>query len=307
VKAARSPGTRRILPSCRSEPGAIPVQSKLWPENPLPAVDRAPAGAGRRDGLGRGLAGEVRGYYQLVAPYLDLELADRGDAAFWTWAASEPAGCRVLELGAGTGRATAFLARTAGRVFAFDLFPELVAIARRRLAGLPRVALFVADMRCFSLAATFDLVVAVDDPFAHLLGNRERDLALGAAARHLAPDGRLILDAAWFSPGRRELAARPEGLAVERFRGGGRGQLRVREEVRCGPGRICDSRIEYSREGELLARASFRSRLWSVEEVGRRCRAAGLDLVSLWGGYDRRPWDRQSSSRLIVEARPRKR
>jgi SAM-dependent methyltransferase len=218
-----------------------------------------------------------------------------------------PANCRVLEVGAGTGRATAFLARAAGRVVAFDLLPELIAVARRRLAGLRRVELFVADMRCFSLAAAFDLVVAVDDPFAHLLHDRERDLALRAAARHLAPHGRLILDAAWFSPRRRELAGRAEGLVVERFRGGGRGQLRVREEVHCGPGRICDSRIEYSREGERLARASFRSRLWSVQEVRRRCRAAGLELVSLWGGYDRRPWDRQSSSRLIVEARPRKR
>jgi SAM-dependent methyltransferase len=279
----------------------------LWPENPLQEGDRAAAGGGRRDEPGRGLEGELRGYYQLIAPYLDLELADRGDASFWTWAASEPAGCRVLEVGAGTGRATAFLAHAAGRVVAFDLFPELIAIARRRLAGLRRVELFVADMRCFSLAAEFDLVVAVDDPFVHLLQDRERNLALRAAARHLAPHGRLILDAAWFSLRRRELAARPEGLVIERFRGGGRSQLRVREEVHCGPGRICDSRIEYSREGERLARASFRSRLWSVQEVRRRCRAAGLELVSLWGGYDRRPWDRKSSSRLIVEARRRER
>ena len=247
---------------------------------------------------------EVRAYYRRIAPYLDLELADRGDASFWEWTASEPAGCRVLELGAGTGRATRFLARAAARVFACDLSPELIALARERLGGLGNVRLFVADMRQLCLAARFDLVVAVDDPFAHLLPDGERDRALRAAAAHLAPGGRLVLDTAWFSPHRRELASRPEGLVTERFRGGGAGQLRVREEVRCGAGRICHSRIEYRHAGAPPVAASFRSRLWSLDEVGRRCRAAGLEVVSLWGGYDRRPFHRLSSSRLIVEARP---
>jgi len=247
---------------------------------------------------------EVRGYYRRIAPFLDLELADRGDAGFWEWTASEPAGCRVLELGAGTGRATLFLARAAARVVACDLSPELIAIARERLARLDNVRLFVADMRYLCLAARFDLVVAVDDPFAHLLLGGERDRALRAAAAHLAPGGRLILDAAWFSPHLRELASRPEGLATERFRGGGAGQLRVREEVRCGAGRICQSLIEYRRDGAPAVAAGFRSRLWSLAEVGRRCRAAGLDVVSLWGGYDRRPFQRLTSSRLIVETRP---
>jgi SAM-dependent methyltransferase len=261
------------------------------------SLESATAGAGERR--------EVPDYYHRIAPYLDLELADRGDAGFWQWAASEPAGCRVLELGAGTGRATAFLARTAARVFAFDVVPELIAVARRRLAQVRQVKLFVADMRQLSLAARFDLVVAVDDPFAHLLRDDERGRALRAAAAHLAPGGRLILDAAWFSLRRRELAGRPEGLVCERFRGGGASQLRVREQVRCDASRICHSRIEYSRAGEPLAAASFRSRLWSVVELRGRCRAAGLELVSLWGGYDRRAFRRLSSSRLIVEARRR--
>src|ERR1044071_81050 len=93
------------------------------------------------------LAGEVRTYYRRILPFFDRELADRGDEEFWTWAASSPPGCRVLELGAGTGRATAFLARTAGRVVAFDLSTDLPAVARRRLALAANVRLLVADMR----------------------------------------------------------------------------------------------------------------------------------------------------------------
>ena len=54
---------------------------------------------------------EVRDYYHEILPFYDLELADRGDEELWAWAAGAPTGCRVLELGAGTGRATAALAR----------------------------------------------------------------------------------------------------------------------------------------------------------------------------------------------------
>jgi len=294
---------RGMLPSMNVWPTTPPSHAAP----PPPARRRAHREPGPRTGRQpvRDRVSEVRAYYRRIAPYLDLELADRGDRGFWEWAASEPAGCRVLELGAGTGRATRFLARAAARVFACDLSPELTAIARERLGDLENVRLFVADMRRLCLDARFDLVVAVDDPFAHLLLDGERDRALRAAAAHLAPGGRLVLDAAWFSPHRRELASRQEGLVSERFRGGGAGQLRVREEVRCDADRMCQSRIEYRRAGEPAVAASFRSRLWSLAEVGRRCHAAGLEVVALWGGYDRRPFRRLSSSRLIVEARPR--
>ena len=251
------------------------------------------------------LSDEVREYYRRVEPFLDAELADRGDESFWEWAASEPAGCRVLEVGAGTGRATRFLARTAGRVVAFDLAPQLVVLARRRMAPQARVSLFAGDLRCPGVAADFDLVVAVDDPFAHLLGDEERDAGLQAMTARLASGGRLILDAAWMSPHGRRLAKRPEGLVLERFRGGGADHLRVREEIHCGRGRICDTALEYARDGETLATAAYRSRLWSLAEIRQRSRAAGLVLTHLWGAYDRRPWHRQTSPRLLVEARRR--
>jgi SAM-dependent methyltransferase len=254
-----------------------------------------------------GSAGEVQAYYHRIAPFLDLELADRGDGPLWEWAASQPAACRVLEIGAGTGRATVFLARRAARVVAFDLALELLALAQTRLRGTPHVQLLAADMRRLGLAARFDLVVAADDPFAHLLADEDRDDALAAAARHLAPGGRLILDAAWLSHHRRRLAARPHGLVIESLRGGGSGQMSVREEVHCVAGRLCATRIEYRRDGRQLAEASFRSRLWSLAELTRRCRTAGLQVTALWGDFDRRPWSRHHSTHLIVEARPRPR
>lgn len=59
------------------------------------------------------MAAEVQDYYHRILPFYGAELSGRGDEEFWARMASEPPGCRVLELGAGTGRATALLARKA--------------------------------------------------------------------------------------------------------------------------------------------------------------------------------------------------
>ncbi len=249
-------------------------------------------------------ADEVRTYYRRILPFYDRELADRGDEGFWTWAASSPPCCRVLELGAGTGRATAFLARAAGRVVAFDLSAEMIAVARRRLASAANVQLLVADMREVAFRAEMDLVVAVDDPFAHLTGEADRERAFSVAARHLAPDGRFLLDAAWLSPERRAAAGQPGGLVLDHSGHSGRGALRVREIWRCDPDtRLCTTCFEYRIGDRSVERACFASRLWSMDEVEGRAGAAGLRVTRVWGDYDRRPWDRATSPRLLVEMR----
>ncbi len=244
---------------------------------------------------------EVRDYYHRVLPFYDLELADRGDEELWTWAAGTPPGCRVLELGAGTGRATAFFARVAGRVVAVELAPEMIAVARRRLSGASNVALVVADMRQTELRVRFDLIAAVDDPFVHLTEDEDREQAFATAARHLAPGGRFLLDAAWFSPDQRREAGSGRGLIKEQS---GPGGLHVRETWHCDPqARLCATSFEYRLNSNLVESASFPARLWSREELEHRARTAGLQVTHLWGDYDRRPWDRATSVRMIAELR----
>lgn len=243
---------------------------------------------------------EIRDYYHRVLPFYEAELKDRGDGELWSWAASEPSGCRVLEVGAGTGRATRYLARTAGRVVAFDVTPEMIAIARRRFAEHPHVSVLVADLRTLRLTERFDLIAAVDDPFVHLIEDEERTRAFATVAEHLAPGGRFLLDAAWLPPERRH-EAEDGKLVEEREAEGG---LAVRETWRCdADSRRCTTRFEYRVNGQLEAEASFPSRIWSLDEIEERCRATGLEITEMWGDFDRRPWDRDTSQRLIVEMR----
>jgi len=244
------------------------------------------------------MATEVQDYYHRVLPFYDAELRDRGDEDFWVRMASEPPGCRVLELGAGTGRATRFLAKKAARVTASELSPELLAQAHRKLHDLSHVHLLAADMRELSLREKFDLIVAVDDPFVHLTEDEERERTFKMVAEHLAPGGRFILDAAWFPPEDREDAA--DGLVKEHAAQDGK--LCVREIWHCDPDtRLCTARFEYRKNGELEGEASFPGRLWSIEELEDRARSAGLRISRRWGDYDLRAWDRGSSPRLIAE------
>ncbi|HEX9669698.1 MAG TPA: hypothetical protein VGC93_09460, partial [Thermoanaerobaculia bacterium] len=67
--------------------------------------------------------------------------------------------------------------------------------------------------------------------------------------------------------------------------------------------RICAVRFTYEPPAGPPLSAAFRGRLWSLAELQRRARAAGLAVTNLWGDYDRSPWRRATSPRLIAELR----
>jgi SAM-dependent methyltransferase len=70
-------------------------------------------------------------------------------------------GTRVLEIGPGTGQATAALAGRGCEVVAVELGPELAAVARRNLAGSGLVDVVTAAFETWPLPAErFDLVLA---------------------------------------------------------------------------------------------------------------------------------------------------
>lgn len=70
-------------------------------------------------------------------------------------------GARVLEIGCGTGQATVPLAERGFSVVAVELGPALAAVARRKLAGWPRVEVLNAAFEDWPLPAEpFDAVVA---------------------------------------------------------------------------------------------------------------------------------------------------
>jgi SAM-dependent methyltransferase len=70
-------------------------------------------------------------------------------------------GCRVLEIGPGTGQATMPLAERGCQVVAVELGADLAAVARRNLARFPHVQIVTAGFEDWPLPAEpFDVVVA---------------------------------------------------------------------------------------------------------------------------------------------------
>ncbi len=246
---------------------------------------------------------KVRSYYDTVADFIELELAGRKDGPYWESRARELDAPRILELGTGTGRVTRFLWPEARRLVGVDLSQEMLERARAELGHRPHVHLVLADMRDLPFMGTFDLVVAANDPFAHLPTDRERDRVLENVAALLRPGGLFVTDAHWLRPEARRRAQGPEGWSRTRPLGDPDEELGVHQRVKLDPetsrGEV---RFEYLRKGRRVGTASFRPRLWTVEEVYERLPRLGFRIRRLLGDFHEAPWDPETARHLVVEA-----
>jgi SAM-dependent methyltransferase len=243
---------------------------------------------------------DVLGYYRTVAPFYDLELRARGDEELWASLGRAHADRTVLEVGAGSGRATALLAAGGARVVGLDLSPEMLGLAAARRLD---AALVRGDMRALPCRpGGFETVVAADDPFSHLTEDADRAQTLAEIAAALAPGGLFVLDALWLPPAER---ARLDGAGrvVDRQVELGGGWLAVHEHWRHAPAAPhCLATYDYRLDGRPAARATFHTRYWTEPELAHAFDAAGLAVARRWGGYHGEPW-RPESPCLVIEAR----
>jgi SAM-dependent methyltransferase len=102
---------------------------------------------------------------------------------------------QVLELGSGTGRVSAFLARRGFAVTGLEPSARMLARARERLAGGGlRVDFVEGDMRSFALGKRWPLVIAPFNALMHLYTIEDQDRALARVMEHLEPGGTFAFD-----------------------------------------------------------------------------------------------------------------
>ncbi|UCD57578.1 MAG: class I SAM-dependent methyltransferase [Candidatus Hydrogenedentota bacterium] len=135
----------------------------------------------------------VTEFYDYVVPY-----RNRNDIGFFVEMARQSEGA-VLEIGCGTGRVLIPIAKVGVNIVGLDLSPSMLAFCREKLSCEPeevrsRVQLLQADMRRFDLGREFSLVITPFRPFQHLLTIEDQLSCLTSIRRHLAGDGRLVLD-----------------------------------------------------------------------------------------------------------------
>ena len=106
-----------------------------------------------------------------------------------------PSAASLLDVACGTGKHLEHFAKEY-EVAGVDLDPNLLAIARARLPGVP---LTVGDMRSFDLGRTFDAVTCLFSAIGYVHGVTELAAAAAAMAGHLEPGGVFVVEP-WFSP-----------------------------------------------------------------------------------------------------------
>lgn len=237
------------------------------------------------------------------AAFYDWENArtlGRRDVPFWRRLAQQVDGA-VLELGCGTGRILAPLARAGVTVVGLDRSEPMLARARRRARGARLVR---GDIRALPFAPrSFAMVLA---PYGMLQAlTRERDLAatLQSVAGMLPPGGLLGID---LVP---DLPRWPEYADKVTLRGRDRSGARIslRESVRQDRRRgltVFDQVYTRVRGRVREARQfSLTFRTLSVPQVSRRLEKAGFRIDAVLGDYRGGPWDPRADVWILLARR----
>lgn len=251
--------------------------------------------------------------YDRIARYYDLT-HDRlmADVPFLLAQAAE-AGGPVLEIGCGSGRLLAPLARAGQAITGVDRSAEMLARAEARLAALPaearaRVRLLRADARTLALPPeeTFGLAFFGYNTFMH-----PDEAAAGATLKRLRPllrpGGRLIIDVA--NPLLLSQAADDPDFALEEslFDPAHGETIRHYTAYEAIPGeQVVDVTWVYEVDGEeggeeaLRTQARLRYYYLYPHQYDLLLTLTGFRLKAIYGDYDRAPFDEESERLLLV-------
>jgi SAM-dependent methyltransferase len=247
--------------------------------------------------------------YDYVVPY-----RDRADVGFFVEAA-QASGGPVLEVGCGTGRVLIPTARAGIDIVGLDLSAHMLAVCRQRLLAEPqevqsRVRLVQGDMRRFNVGQSFRLVTLPFRPFQHLTTVEDQLSCLATIHRHLAANGKLILDL--FNPSlhalTRDNVGQEQSDEPEFMMPDGRRVVRRSKTVaRDYFNQITHVELIYyvthpgGRQERLVhafpMRYLFR---FEVEHLLARC---GFEVEQVYAGYDKSPYGSAYPGELIFVAR----
>ncbi len=258
-------------------------------------------------------AGSAPAPYDPWADFYDaVHLGLPGEAEFYVGQAVRRGGA-VLELGCGTGRIAIPMAMSGVDVTGLDNSKAMLAVCRRKLRAVGRVPgklkLVHADMRDFDLGRRFDFIAMAYRTFMHLLTPPDQRRCLETVRRHLADDGRFILNC-W--------APRPSTLTPVRACSAGLLQFAGRHPLDdehslihfCAT--ICDEHRQILSEehvihvvdenGTVLRTETLpMERAWiTPREMDNLVRLCGFDVEAVFGDFDCQPFDAASTEMIWV-------
>lgn len=213
-------------------------------------------------------------------------------------------GCRLLDVGCGTGKSFVPMLSRGWEVVACDISPAMLALAREKSGEAVRLE--VADMLVLPRFGEFDLVWALDDAVNYLLSGAELERALAGMRGNLGPHGLLLFDLNTLH------AYRTFGAATEVVERGGRRLVwRGQATADMEPGSLWESQLEVmpgkEAPAEEPATLTHRQRHFPEEEVVATLARVGLECIGVYGygldGVSQPPLDEDIHPKAIYIAR----
>jgi SAM-dependent methyltransferase len=242
--------------------------------------------------------------------YVPPELYDlvyswyRDDLDFYVELAKQSRG-PVLEVGCGTGRLLIPTREAGVDIDGMELRPAMLEVLKRKAAARGVEAnLYAADMRDFTMPRRYALITIPFRAFLHNLSTQDQLKTLRCCREHLVPSGALVLN--FFYPSferlvepdgeprlEREFAHPETGLMVR--------YLTTRYSDRVNQTMRADVEIQ-----ELDARGqagTVHHYSWSLRwifkvEMELLLAAVGFTRWEVWGGFDRRPLERDTDEMI---------
>ncbi len=228
--------------------------------------------------------------------------ADGEDLNFYARQA-ELSGGDVLELGCGTGRLTIPMARRSFSVTGLDLSKSMLKRAREKSAEQGVSVEWVhADCRDFDLGRTFELIFFPANSFQSLLDRPAQEACLDCVKRHLALEGRFVLEV--YNPSLRLLMRDPSArLPIQTCHDPKTGgTVTVTESVAYDPAtQISHAAWLYEREGDAEhATAHLPLRVIHPQELDALLHYNGLDIEAKCGDFTGGAFTSASVRQIVV-------
>ena len=256
----------------------------------------------------------VQTFYKRAKMY-DLDYADYTvDIPFNVQLAKEKVGDgKMLEFACGTGRITFELAKAGINVVGVDISPAMLEVAKEKLTQLggfdQRVRFLEGDMRSFDAGKEeYQYVLIPFTSFLHLTETPSQKVALSNAYAHLVPGGYFLASvflpdinhlARYMGPSwvHQEKTVERDGVMLVRW-----AVTRYDQSTQMITGKWYYQLYETSGDNKLLDSywVPMELRVIFPAEWELLLQQAGFKIVEKWGGFNREPFDAESSHMLFL-------
>lgn len=210
-------------------------------------------------------------------------------------------GPKVLDAACGTGYLLIPLVMSGVEVHGFDLSGEMLAECRKKAERRSLdIEIWLDDMRSFDAGQKFDLIFIAGNSFQHLMSDEDIASAFAAIRKHLAVNGRLVLE--MFNPSWPLLMREPEKrLMVGQFGD----HILTEDSVYDAENRRSQTTWHFwHKPSGVETSLSYTSREYFPDDVRKMFADNDFHIEHHWGEFDQTPFDAENSSKHLIVAKP---